>query len=67
MDNFTIHSRPSRIQLFRVVCDGLESSSIWRELALSAMLATDDPGEQNASAVKYAISITSFGSKNANI
>ena len=55
MDNFTIHGRPSRIQLFRVVCDGLESSPIWRDLALSAILATDDPREQNASVVKYAI------------
>ena len=46
MDNFTIHGGSSRMQLCRVVYDGLESSSIRRDLALSAILATDDPREE---------------------
>ena len=46
MDDFTIHGGPSRIQLCRVVYDGLESSPIRRDLALSGILTTDDPREQ---------------------
>ena len=46
MDNFTIHGGPSRIKLCRVVYDGLESSPIRLDLALSGILVTDDPREQ---------------------
>ena len=37
------------------------------DLALSAILATDDPRAKHASAFMYATPITIYGSKNANI
>ena len=67
MDTFIIHGGPSQIRLCRKGNYGLESSPIRRQLALSAILATDGRRERNASAVMYATSITISGSKNANI